>query len=833
MSTAENDGDKYEERQETDGLPTEDEIADITEKESLDELETEPKSPGVKEELPFTSTTDSNEDFPQNEGEGENDDEKEQEQDDISPMDGELDENLDESSQKSETPTLIDDSGFRNSRTPALRNKRKRSGQRWEYGQHRSLNEETMPDNIEGSLHECENDLDDITEENDISEMKNEDEEDTEQEDEPDRDDEGRESGFLEEQENDNDEDTVLPQYGDESGIHGDREENSQMKNPSFDPQIHSNGDVMAQDDEGQDSYPREGIGRGSQLEDDLPAGLADDVISGSFYGDDDLSSIFSDDGRDMATILQENSILKEAMMQLRNDNPGGFTDTVSETSDEVDDFYMYPYGTGGDNKMQTSKWMADRDLSDARLNEVLREKRDSQAKNATAGERKIHCRAEVQTGQNGKRFPRGKENQRLKRGNPQGKGKTPSAGTKNVDNKKEPPGKGRNGYAIDIAILAKENEKLSEIIDHLHETPKNDPFNDFVDTFDKYVPKDEYIKLENEKLKLETALREKERMLKEQERLMEETKFDLEEEVEILKDSLRKAENKNKEKAKLVSQNDIKMIDIKAKFTEKVSKLESKLEIEISKKIKLESVIVNLKKCNGGFEKEIQDMNNRVQKLQNQEQQMEETNRREIAELQERLRKETEEKNKLGRNIEALLQDLMQLKSKMLEETDKHAREQEQQRASFETEKGRMMAAQQHDNRRLKSELDEEKKRNEQLIRRMAEIPGETIVSVMENTTESGMFESPISDIESGLLERTLQEEQYNEPEKDNIVMDLNDVGGRGENQLCNVPKPLEDNSDEMNKLQRKLLEVTKYNSIIQRRNKEIEEENINLRKK
>ena len=112
-------------------------------------------------------------------------------------------------------------------------------------------------------------------------------------------------------------------------------------------------------------------------------------------------------------------------------------------------------------------------------------------------------------------------ENQRLKRGGPQGKGTIPSAGNKHVGMTKELPGKAltsengdsgfpaRNGFAIDIAILAKENEKLSEIIDHLQDTPRNDPLDDFVDNLDKYVPKDEYIKLENEKLKLGAFVRE------------------------------------------------------------------------------------------------------------------------------------------------------------------------------------------------------------------------------------------------------------------------------------------------------------------------------------
>ena len=859
--TDDEEGDRRDDNQEAGGLSVE-EMSGHTNQE-FDEFDTELEHPEGKKFPQFGSETDPNEFLSQNEGEYEtdqNDKGRQYEQEDDKVIDG------DELLQKSETSTLVDDNDVELTDSLLYTETNEGDEDDEQMDPTGTLTEEIMLDNIDGYLQECDNNCDGISEVQN-TEMESflphterrDDDEDTEKEDNPDRNDEGRESGFLEEQETYNDKESLLPKDEEESGKHRNPEDTSQMETPSFYPRAESNGEVIAQDEELHGGSLGEKAENRSQPEDDFSAGLADGGISGGSYGDDDLSSIFSDDGRDMSNILRENSILKEAMMQLRKDNPEGFTDTVSETSDEADDFYMYPYG--GDSKMQNRKWMADKDLNDARLNEILREKRDSQAKMRQLEREKAMVERKYRQDKMERDFLEERftlksskleeeirnlkqENQRLKRVGPQGKGTTPSTGNRHAGITKELPAKGlssegdsgfpgRNGYAIDIAILAKENEKLSEIIDHLQDTPRNDPLNDFVDSLDKYVPKDEYIKLENEKLKLETALREKERMLKEHERLIEETKFDLEEEIEILKDNLKKAENKNKEKTKLLNQNDIKMIDIKTKLTEKVSKLESKLELEISKKVKLESVIVNLEKCNGGFEKEIQDMNNRVQKLQKQEREMEAKNRRELAELQERLRKETEEKNKLARNVEALLQDLMQVKSKMLEDTEKHAKEQDELRVSFETEKRKMLAAQENDNRRLKSELDDEKKKNQQLITRLAEIPGETIVPVMENTTEASLFESPVNDIEAALLERSIQEEQYKEPEKDNMVMDLNDVQTRNEGQLWNVPNPTEDNSEDISKLQRKLTEVTKYNGIMQRRNKELEEENINLKER
>lgn len=59
-------------------------------------------------------------------------------------------------------------------------------------------------------------------------------------------------------------------------------------------------------------------------------------------------------------------------MSQFRNDNFDGFIDIVSEILDEIDDFYLYLYGIGIDYKLQISKWMVDKDLSDVRINEML-----------------------------------------------------------------------------------------------------------------------------------------------------------------------------------------------------------------------------------------------------------------------------------------------------------------------------------------------------------------------------------------------------------------------------------------------------------------------------
>ena len=864
--TEKDEEDKKEEKTQEHDSTMEDEITSSID-DGLEKLEKDFFTPEAKDDL-LLVTSEAILELQNDEHEGSREDstkencyDNEKEMGDISNAEDETGETMDEYSQVSDTETLTprfeiaDSSQFDevqednvedDEREPILS----------------PLDEEILP---EDNNEECNMGLSEIEDVNAIPDSEigngtthaeqNEDKAYAENNESPDEVDRRKKSDDLDEQGRNKNGDSLVAQSGDEAAGLENPEEQPQFENLPVRPEKHSNGDVMAPNE--QDGEPQDEE-TGSHLEEDMSEERGDGGISGGFYADDDLSSIFSDDGRDMSTIVQENSILREAMMQLRNDNPGGFTDTVSETSDEVDDLYPYSYGGEEDSKMPTSKFMADRDLNDARMNELMREKRASQAKMRQLEREKAATERRYRQDKMERDFLQERftlkasqledeirnlkqENQRLKRGVPQGKGITPRGGNKKSENTKE-PGKDffgdnedgnlptKNGFAIDIAMLAKENEKLSEIIDHLQETPGNDSFSEFVDNLDKYVPKEEYIRLENEKLKLETALREKERMVKEQERMLEETKFDLEEEIEILKENLKKTDNKNKEKGKLLSQYDIKMMEAKAKFTEKVSKLESTLDQEVSKKVKLETVIVNLKKCNENFDKEIQGMKSRMKKLQNQEVETEEKNRREKAAFEGRLHQESEEKTKLGRNVEALLQDLMQLKTKMLEEAEKHRKEKEQLRTEFDNEKSKLANAQENTMRRLVNELDEEKKRNEQLKRRMAEIPSETIVAVMENTTEAGIFESPISGIEPSLIERAFEEGQYIEPEKDNMVMAMNN---HLDGDPSNVNKPLEDNTGDINKLQRKLMEVTKLNSIMQRRNKEIEEENINLKEK
>ena len=591
----------------------------------------------------------------------------------------------------------------------------------------------------------------------------------------------------------------------------------------------------------------------GSQLENEMSVEVGDGSISGSFYADDDLSSIFSDDSQDMSFLVKDNCILREAMTQLRNDNPGVFTDAVSETSDETDDFYPKQYESGGEEKPTVSNWFADRGLNTERLNDLMREKRETQAKmrqlerEKAAADRRVrqdkmdrdfleerfslrasHLEKEIQNLK--------QENQLLKRASTKGTEANPnefdkkSGETKDTEHlfggHKDGSIAGQDAFSIDIAMLAKENEKLSEIIDHLQESPGPDCLSEFVDNLDRYVPKDEYIKLENEKFKLETALREKERLTKEQVHLLEETKFHLEEEIEILRENLKKAETKNAEKGKLLSQYDIKMMEAKTKFTEKVGKLEFRLQQEISNKMKLESVIVNLKKCNETFDKEIQGMRERMNKLQKQRAENEENRHRKDLEAEERLRQEAEEKMKLGRNVEALLQDLMQLKEKMLEEAENHRQDKERLRSEFENEKSEMIKKQEDEQRRLKFELDAEKRSNEPMKKKKTDIPAETIVSNMGNRTEVGLFESHVTKNAQGTRENALLDEQDKGRENEDMVLTSNNIPDNG-----SWSSSIEDNTEDLTKVKRKLAELAQLNGIIQQRNKEIEQENINLK--
>lgn len=95
---------------------------------------------------------------------------------------------------------------------------------------------------------------------------------------------------------------------------------------------------------------------------------------------------------------------------------------------------------------------------------------------------------------------------------------------------------------------------------------------------------------------------------------------------------------------------------------------------------------------------------------------------------------------------------------------------------------------------------LKENLGKNEQL-KRMVEILVETIVPYMENTTEDGAFESPMFDIEQGIVEKSFPDERLEDEGKDDSVMTFNNNAVNG---LWNANSGVEDYTRDLPKLKR-----------------------------
>lgn len=337
-ASVEEDEDHRSEETEEVGLTMEDELTGSVH-EGPKEVENESSFSKAKDDLRFNAETNTEDTLAaetEGDGTGDNDDRNvgdkgendfgnEMGQEDISDTDGGNGEIMDEHSQVSDSETL----------TPREDNNFEMEGLSLydEMKEDEVEDEEILPEGNNGYLQECEKVFLGISEENPISDPelesvasyaeRNKDDEYTGQNEGP-EDDRGQEGDHLE--------------RGNETHGLENPDEQSQIDDSLLYSHGDNNGDVIGSDDEVPGTGPNdEEMGSHFDGDEEVSGGAGD---GGGFYADDDLFSIFSDDGRDMSTIVQQNSILREAMMQLRNDNPEGFTDTVSETSDELDDLY-------------------------------------------------------------------------------------------------------------------------------------------------------------------------------------------------------------------------------------------------------------------------------------------------------------------------------------------------------------------------------------------------------------------------------------------------------------------------------------------------------------
>ena len=544
----------------------------------------------------------------------------------------------------------------------------------------------------------------------------------------------------------------------------------------------------------------------------------------------DEVSSIFSDQDSDIKDVSKEREIVREALLQLKKEYPLGFSDTSWEFSDDDDPSegdHISSDGYFSREDLQMTRLMAEEGSHENSLSKTLGERPESGARKL---ERETRPRCQTQHQDAMKREHQfGQENPRRTQALPSSfaekdarKSERHPDGFSGTEKRFSGRNSPDNGYLSDIAILAKENEKLGEIIDHLQVNSCPQESGGFLELMDMHVPKEEYNRIENERFKLESILRENERLIREQEKTMEEERYEHEEECRILKGALRKAESEARAKANALHDCEAKIAEIKAKYVRQLNSFKSELEREREEKFKFEETVLVLQKCNADFEKDLEGMKHHIEQLEAQEEELEERHRRDIGYLEECLERESLEKNKLSQDGEVLLQELSQLKKEMFEETERHAVEKLQMNFNLEAERKKLVE--------IHSQMGMEDVRG-----RQSQAVKERILSESEPTPESTWRKG-----QEGNIERRIEEERQKSAklEKDNRVMVMTMKGLLSGN--CSTLRSLlsdgemnEESLNDVRNIQRKLSEALKELEEVHLKNEEKDEELHRLTKK
>lgn len=427
----------------------------------------------------------------------------------------------------------------------------------------------------------------------------------------------------------------------------------------------------------------------------------------------DDLSSIFSEDEEDLRSLVEGSDTIRKALKNLRKERDFWITDTASETSDDGDTSVSARSSVRDTtaDRIQISKLLAEKEFLELKLSQVTNDKKETETKLKFLEKSDVKRRHEASNARLNQSEPKPRIESTMqppKQGDHKKHREAPKPHTQRHKHKNHSEHGMTNaellqflrsrsispqlvkGYEDDIAILAEENAKLGEIIDHLHinpdeeESPTIDPMAAFMDAYEHRVPQEEYMRLESEKMRLEHLVREKDRQIKERDRIIEETKFEFEDEVKLLKESLKRAEQKVIVKTKEMNEYEITIIELKSSFEEQIATAANELQIRNEQKMRLEEMNANLMETNKKCQIEIENLKTSLSKLNAREKEIEKKYNNELKVLEEKYQNENREKMQLSENFEGLMSDLMVLKTKLLQDGNKTAR----MREGFEKER-------------------------------------------------------------------------------------------------------------------------------------------------
>lgn len=421
----------------------------------------------------------------------------------------------------------------------------------------------------------------------------------------------------------------------------------------------------------------------------------------------DDLSSIFSEDEEDLKSLVEGNDTIRKALRNLRKERNFWMGDTASETSDDCDVSISARSIRGSSvDRIQINQLLAEKELLELKLSQVTSEKKDTETKlrymeksekkrrhettSARLNQSEPSSRIEIQhskqeLNKKQKISPRSHTKQHKKKEH----GMTNSELMNFLQSRSISPQLVK-GYEDDIALLAKENEKLGEIIDHIHvypeenQSPPKDPMAAFMEAYEHRVPQEDYMRLESDKMRLEHLVREKDRQIKERDRIIEETKLEYEDELKLLKDNLKRSEGKLRDRSKQLNEYEIQIIELRSAFEEQIVNIQSELHMGNERKMSLEEMNAGLMENNRKFQIEIENLKISLSKLNARERDIEKKYKRQLMSLEEKYLSENQEKTQLSGNLEGLMSDLMVLKTKLLENGNKTSK----MRENFEKER-------------------------------------------------------------------------------------------------------------------------------------------------
>ena len=239
------------------------------------------------------------------------------------------------------------------------------------------------------------------------------------------------------------------------------------------------------------------------------------------------------------------------------------------------------------------------------------------------------------------------------------------------------------NSYADEIAILATENRKFDEILHHLQldseeNQPEKDPvIDEMLASIGKYVLKEDFLFLEQEKLNMQNLLSEKQKQFNEKARELEEAKIDFEDKTKGFEKALKRLEERDEDKSKMLNEYEMEIFDLKRTFQEKLDSSESNLQNERLQKTKVQEELEKLLKHNAKQEQELKTAKTKTEQLELEEIHLTKKYKNELSKVQEKLEIKIEENVDLVKQNQNLLQDLMKMKEELSNESKKHSQEQ------------------------------------------------------------------------------------------------------------------------------------------------------------